>query len=65
MKRASSAFLCLIVLSAIIHAAPRHEREREPTVAKVVKIVKRALGIGTNGDGLTPPTPPPCTGTCP
>lgn len=63
MKRILGSLLSVIFLltTLSVYAVPR--RERDPLASRVVKVVKRVLGIGTNGDGVTPPVPPPCTGS--
>lgn len=53
-----SVLLAVLLASTPVAAAPRDgRRERVPVVEKVIKQIKRVLGISTNADGLTLPTP--------
>jgi hypothetical protein len=59
---ASSLVLVLLLSIAVpLTAAPR---EREPRwggpldgIVRVIKVVKKFLGVSSNGDSLMPPTP--------
>jgi hypothetical protein len=52
----SFVFCFFLSLSAPIIAAPRG-LHREGPIDKIVRIIKKAIGVITNGDALIPPTP--------
>ena len=59
MRRISLALVFLVALASLpLTAEPlRRERDERRFTARVVRIVKAILRVGTNGDGLTPPEP--------